>query len=64
MYKRIWLQTLSEEGGFIVLDFTWKVFTQTGCIDTYLLFKELEKENGDGTETQDDELAELDFPVS
>ncbi|WP_243386288.1 YqzL family protein [Bacillus kexueae] len=47
-----------------MLDFTWKVFTQTGSIDTYLLFKELEKENGDGTEAQEDELAELDFPVS
>ena len=27
-----------------MLNFTWKVFTQTGDIDTYLLYKELEKE--------------------
>ncbi|MFC7372541.1 YqzL family protein [Fictibacillus iocasae] len=25
-------------------DFTWKVFCETGNIDTYLLFKELESE--------------------
>jgi hypothetical protein len=25
-----------------VLDFTWKVFSMTGNIDTYLLLKELE----------------------
>lgn len=27
---------------FLVLDFTWKVFSQTGNIETYLLLKELE----------------------
>ena len=27
-----------------MLQFTWKVFSQTGNIDTYLLFKEFEKE--------------------
>jgi len=26
-----------------VIDFTWKLFSQTGNIETYLLFKELEK---------------------
>ena len=30
-----------------MLDFTWKVFLQTGNIDTYLLLKELEKENSE-----------------
>ncbi|APH04345.1 YqzL family protein [Bacillus weihaiensis] len=47
-----------------MLDFTWKVFSQTGSIDTYLLFKELEKENDDGPDYQEDELAEMDFPIS
>ncbi|WP_084822393.1 YqzL family protein [Bacillus sp. SA1-12] len=47
-----------------MLDFTWKVFSQTGSIDTYLLFKELEKENDDGPDSHDDELAEMDFPIS
>lgn len=46
-----------------MLDFTWKVFSSTGNIDTYLLFKEIEKEK---TEIPDDpdELAGIDFPVS
>lgn len=47
-----------------MLDFTWKVFTQTGNIDTYLLFKELEKETKEIPDNQDDELAIIDFPVS
>lgn len=47
-----------------MLDFTWKVFTQTGNIDTYLLFKELEKETQEIPDNQDDVLAEIDFPVS
>ncbi|AYA77065.1 MULTISPECIES: YqzL family protein [Robertmurraya] len=45
-----------------MMDFTWKVFSQTGNIDTYLLFKELEKENQDIPGNQDDELAEVEFP--
>lgn len=47
-----------------MLDFTWKVFSQTGSIDTYLLFKELEKENDGGPDSGEDELAEVDFPIS
>lgn len=47
-----------------MLDLTWKVFTQTGNIDTYLLFKELEKEKQEIPENPDDELAQIDFPVS
>jgi hypothetical protein len=46
-----------------MLDFTWKVFLQTGNIDTYLLFKELEKEYTEIPESQDDELVEIDFPM-
>ncbi|WP_074433039.1 MULTISPECIES: YqzL family protein [Neobacillus] len=47
-----------------MLDFTWKVFTQTGNIDTYLLFKELEKENQEIPGSLNEELAEIDFPIS
>ncbi|MCM3586296.1 YqzL family protein [Mesobacillus maritimus] len=47
-----------------MLDFTWKVFKQTGNIDTYLLFKELEQEKREIPENQEDELAEIDFPIS
>lgn len=28
--------------GFLVVDLTWKLFSQTGNIETYLLMKELE----------------------
>ncbi|WP_462412254.1 YqzL family protein [Neobacillus sp. Marseille-QA0830] len=47
-----------------MLDFTWKVFTRTGNIDTYLLFKELEKENQEIPGSPNEELAEIDFPIS
>ncbi|WP_445490358.1 YqzL family protein [Niallia sp. 03133] len=47
-----------------MLDFTWKVFSQTGNIDTYLLFKELEKDNHEIPGEQDEELANIDFPIS
>nr|WP_285853523.1 YqzL family protein [Oceanobacillus luteolus] len=32
----------NRKAGFLVLDITWKVFSQTGNIETYLLLKELE----------------------
>lgn len=47
-----------------MLDFTWKVFSQTGNIDTYLLFKELEKTHHEIPGMQEEELAELDYPIS
>ncbi|MHC0035874.1 YqzL family protein [Pseudoneobacillus sp. C159] len=47
-----------------MLDFTWKVFSQTGNIDTYLIFKELEKEKQEIPRNSDEELAEVDFPIS
>ncbi|MDQ0218269.1 YqzL family protein [Peribacillus cavernae] len=47
-----------------MLDFTWKVFSQTGNVDTYLLFKELEVERQERSEGQKEELAEIDFPIS
>jgi hypothetical protein len=46
-----------------MLDFTWKLFSQTGNVDTYLLFKELEKENQEIPGNQDEELEEIDFPM-
>jgi hypothetical protein len=42
-------------------DFTWKVFCETGNIDTYLLFKELEGE-GDFSFTFKTEESE-DLPL-
>lgn len=41
-----------------MLDFTWKLFSETGNIDTYLLYKELEKDNQERPEKKDRELAE------
>ncbi|MDO7488111.1 YqzL family protein [Peribacillus sp. NPDC096622] len=47
-----------------MLDFTWELFTETGNVDTYLLFKEIEVERQEGHLGMNDELAEIDFPVS
>jgi hypothetical protein len=51
--------------GVFMLDFTWKLFSQTGNIDTYLLFKEIEKDFKERpVHENEDELAEVDFPIS
>ncbi|MFE4705945.1 YqzL family protein [Peribacillus simplex] len=47
-----------------MLDFTWEIFTETGNVDTYLLFKEIEVERQERHLVLNDELAEIDFPVS
>jgi len=47
-----------------MLDFTWKVFSQTGNVDTYLLFKELEVERQVRSDSDSEELAEIDFPIT
>ncbi|OIU70594.1 YqzL family protein [Rossellomorea aquimaris] len=47
-----------------MLDLTWKVFSQTGNIDTYLLFKELEKERVDQPYQLEEEVSEVDFPLT
>ncbi|HWO77680.1 MAG TPA: YqzL family protein [Bacillus sp. (in: firmicutes)] len=46
-----------------MLEFTWKVFSETGNIDTYLLYKELEQQSLPKKEEQENELAEIDFPM-
>ncbi|MBP1080709.1 MULTISPECIES: YqzL family protein [Bacillus] len=46
-----------------MLNFTWTVFSQTGNVDTYLLFKELEKEKTEVPERLDNKLAEIDYPI-
>jgi len=33
-----------RKAGFLVIDFTWKLFSQTGNIETYLLLKEMEND--------------------
>lgn len=38
--------------GFLVIDITWKLFSQTGNIETYLLMKELENDSKSHEVTQ------------
>lgn len=46
-----------------MLDLTWKVFCQTGNIDTYLLMKEIEQDSQEPSNTSE-ELANIDSPIS
>ncbi|GCD81804.1 YqzL family protein [Parageobacillus thermoglucosidasius] len=46
-----------------MIEFTWKLFSQTGNIDTYLLFKELEREQQPSSDEQVAERKEVDQPV-
>lgn len=46
---------------FLVIDFSWKVFSETGSIETYLLIKELE-----GIQTDDEQsnkFIKIDSPI-
>lgn len=47
-----------------MIDFTWKIFTQTGNLETYLLMKEIEREYQETTEHNLNELIETDSPLS
>lgn len=47
-----------------MLNFIWKVFSQTGNIDMYLLYKELEKEMEETPENNEKELANFQFPMT
>ncbi len=42
-YNNVDIINMLRKAGFLVIDFTWKLFSQTGSIETYLLLKELEK---------------------
>jgi hypothetical protein len=46
-----------------MLDFTWKIFSQTGNIDTYLLFKELEREKKENLNDDEQTLTQADLSV-
>ncbi len=58
------LVEISERWDFSMLNFTWSVFSQTGNIDTYLLYKELEREMEETPDKDFNELAQLDFPIA
>lgn len=44
-----------------MIDFSWKVFSMTGSIDTYLIMKELENDfNQSNVEKKDEENQTID----
>lgn len=45
-----------------MIDFSWKVFSKTGSIDTYLLIKEMEKESfsENASDDEEEEFSSLD----
>lgn len=43
-----------------MLDITWKVFSQTGNIETYLLYKELENVDNEENDADEDESNEVE----
>lgn len=45
-------------------EFTWKVFKETGSVDTYLLLKELEKEEHMNILPLAENSGEVDYPVT
>lgn len=65
LYKNDFMSFHNMKGGGYMLEFTWKFFTETGSIDTYLLFKELEKEGQDEPMKTDHEISGIDYnPIS
>lgn len=52
------------KGGIEMYEFTWKVFKETGNVDTYLLMKELEKEEHINILPYMDNSNEIDYPVT
>lgn len=44
-----------------MLDLTWKVFSMTGSIDTYLLFKEFERDRSGSGEMKEEEFESKEF---
>lgn len=47
-----------------MLDFTWKVFSETGSVEVYLLYRDIKNDNSVSPFEQEHEMAELDFPAS
>ncbi|WP_084138575.1 YqzL family protein [Halalkalibacter okhensis] len=47
-----------------MLDFSWKVFSMTGNVDTYLLLKELERDSDDQFSKEDmEDIETSDAPT-
>ncbi|AEH53790.1 conserved hypothetical protein [Heyndrickxia coagulans 2-6] len=56
--------TYNMKGVVNMLEFTWKVFADTGNIDTYLLFKELERDRRQDQYERDEDPADADFSIT
>lgn len=56
--------TYNMKGVVNMLEFTWKVFADTGNIDTYLLFKKLEKDRRQDRYERDEDPAKADFSIT
>ncbi len=56
--------TYNMKGVVNMLEFTWKVFADTGNIDTYLLFKELERDRRQDRYERDEDPADADFSIT
>lgn len=56
--------TYNMKGVVNMLEFTWKVFADTGNIDTYLLFKELERDRRQDQYERDEDPADVDFSIT
>jgi hypothetical protein len=48
----------------LMLDFSWKVFSMTGSVDTYLIMKEIERDTTQSTEEYTEKLDEIDTPTN
>ncbi|OCA86435.1 YqzL family protein [Pradoshia sp. D12] len=46
-----------------MISFTWNVFRQTGSVDTYLLFKELERQNEGQPDVIKEDHEEMEIPI-
>jgi hypothetical protein len=47
-----------------MLDFSWKVFSMTGNVDTYLILKEIERDTTQPVEEFTEKLDEIDTPTN
>lgn len=47
-----------------MLNFSWKVFSMTGNVDTYLILKEIERDTNGQSEEFTEKLDEIDTPTN
>lgn len=49
-----YLKHFKRKVGFLVIDLTWRLFSHTGNIETYLLWKELESDSSINSSAQNE----------